>query len=155
MDITRLTKESFSVIGKEGSTDDGPGFIQKLWADANAHYAEIEPLVKKAASGAPVGFWGAMSDMAMQFQPWEDNLSRGRYLAGAEVIAGAEAPAGWTKWTVPGYECLRVKDGGGGTLPAALGYMSENGLELAGAINEFYDPEEDMRMYLFLPVKRV
>lgn len=33
-------KKSFSVIGKEGSTDDGQGFIQALWADANGHFDE-------------------------------------------------------------------------------------------------------------------
>ena len=36
MQIERCIKPPFTVIGKEGSTDDGPGFIQKLWQDANA-----------------------------------------------------------------------------------------------------------------------
>ena len=43
MKIEKYVKESFAVIGKEGSTLDGPGFIQRLWADANAHFGEVQP----------------------------------------------------------------------------------------------------------------
>ena len=35
MKIDECKKASFVVIGKEGSTSDGEGFIQKLWDDAN------------------------------------------------------------------------------------------------------------------------
>jgi hypothetical protein len=63
MDIKKCTKESFSVIGKEGSTYDGNGFIQKLWKNVNKHFNEIESLVKKDENGNPVGSWGAMSDL--------------------------------------------------------------------------------------------
>ena len=35
MKIKTCIKEPFSVIGKEGSTDNGQGFIKTLWADAN------------------------------------------------------------------------------------------------------------------------
>ena len=38
MEIQTCKKESFSIIGKEGSTNDGNEFIQKLWADANSHF---------------------------------------------------------------------------------------------------------------------
>lgn len=38
MKIEKIRKESFTVIGKEGSTDDGAGFIQRLWDDANGHF---------------------------------------------------------------------------------------------------------------------
>ncbi len=38
MRIEKCVKESFVVIGKEGSTLDGEGFIQRLWADANSHF---------------------------------------------------------------------------------------------------------------------
>ncbi len=47
MKFERCEKESFSVIGKEGSSLDGAGFIQKLWNDANSHFAEIQPFAKK------------------------------------------------------------------------------------------------------------
>ena len=29
--MVKVTKKAFAVIGKEGSTLDGEGFIQKLW----------------------------------------------------------------------------------------------------------------------------
>ena len=35
MHIEIINKDSFCVIGKEGSTDMGTGFIQKLWNEAN------------------------------------------------------------------------------------------------------------------------
>ena len=38
MKAEKCIKESFVVIGKEGSTLDGEGFIQSLWMDANSHF---------------------------------------------------------------------------------------------------------------------
>ena len=57
----KVIKEKFVVIGKEGSTLDGEGFIQKLWNDANSHFSEVAHLAKKDANGSIVGIWGAMS----------------------------------------------------------------------------------------------
>ncbi len=51
MKVGRWEKESFVVIGKEGTTADGDGFIQRLWADANAHFDEIRLLDKTDATG--------------------------------------------------------------------------------------------------------
>ena len=47
MRIEKYTKNAFVVIGKEGSTLEGQGFIQKLWSDANSHFSEVQPLAKK------------------------------------------------------------------------------------------------------------
>ena len=47
MNLHSLTKQAFTVIGKEGSTTDGPGFIQRLWANATAHFEEVAHLAKK------------------------------------------------------------------------------------------------------------
>ncbi|MBQ2990775.1 MAG: hypothetical protein IJD60_05745 [Clostridia bacterium] len=44
MEIEKRIKPSFSVIGKEGSTLDGQGFIQKLWSEATARFSEVLPL---------------------------------------------------------------------------------------------------------------
>ena len=44
MKIDKCKKASFVVIGKEGSTSDGEGFIQKLWDDANSHFGEVQHL---------------------------------------------------------------------------------------------------------------
>ena len=69
MKMESCIKESFSVIGKEGSTEDGPGFVQNLWEDANSHFAEVAHLAKKDENGNLVGIWGAMTDFSRSFQP--------------------------------------------------------------------------------------
>lgn len=97
MKIEKRIKPSFSVIGKEGSTLDGQGFIQKLWEDANTHFNEVQPLARKDENGNLTGIWGAMSDCARSFQPWEENFSKGLYLAGVECTDDAQAPGGWIK----------------------------------------------------------
>lgn len=56
--MVKVIKEEFVVIGKEGSTLDGQGFIQKLWDDANGHFSEVAHLAKKDANGGIVGIWG-------------------------------------------------------------------------------------------------
>ena len=49
MEIKKCIKESFSVIGKEGSSKNGNGFIQKLWEDANSHFNEIASQIGRAS----------------------------------------------------------------------------------------------------------
>lgn len=93
MKVGRCEKESFVVIGKEGATTDGDDFIQRLWADADAHFDEVQPLTKTDADGNLAGIWGVMSDFSHSFRPWED-FSKGLYLAGVECAEDAEAPAG-------------------------------------------------------------
>ena len=56
MKIEKCTKKTFVVIGKEGSTLDGQGFIQQLWADANAHFSEVQPFAKTDQNGHLVEF---------------------------------------------------------------------------------------------------
>ena len=48
MEIKRCRKESFSVIGKEGSTRDGAGFVKKLWEEANGHFKEMYGLFRRS-----------------------------------------------------------------------------------------------------------
>lgn len=151
--IERCVKESFAVIGKEGSTDDGEGFIQRLWAEANAHYGEVQQLAKVDGNGQPLGFWGAMSDMTRAFAPWE-NFQRGLYLAGVEVRDDAEAPAGWAKWVIPGYEYLYAPCDEPDTFSQVLAYMKEHNLPLAGAAHDFTCPE-DGKNYVFFPIRKL
>ena len=68
--MMKVIKEKFVVIGKEGSTLDGEGFIQKLWNDANSNFSEVAHLAKRDANGSIVGIWGAMSDISHSFKPW-------------------------------------------------------------------------------------
>ncbi len=83
MEVKTCIKASFSVIGKEGSTEDGAGFIQRLWDDANAHFGEVATLAGKDENGGMLGIWGAMTDFSRSFRPWEDDFSKGLSLAGA------------------------------------------------------------------------
>lgn len=155
MEIYRCVKESFSVIGKEGSTNDGKDFVQKLWQDANSHFQEIEHLAKRDESGNIGGIWGAMSDLSRTFEPWEENFTKGLYLAGAEVQDEAEAPDGWVKWTIPGYEYLYVKCTEENVFSKVIAYMQESGLELAGAVHDFFCPQENEQGYMFFPIRRL
>ncbi len=82
MKVLRVVKQKFTVIGIEGSTNDGSGFINKLWDEANSSFTEIMDLCKRDENGGFVGFWGAMSDFTHSFETWED-FSKGLYLAGA------------------------------------------------------------------------
>lgn len=82
MNIYTCTKESFAVIGKEGSTSDGENFIGRLWDDVNSHFAEIAHLAKKDEAGNICAIWGAMSDFSRSFLAWEEHFSKGALSGG-------------------------------------------------------------------------
>ena len=154
MNINKCIKESFVVIGKEGSTNTGKGFIQNLWEDANSHFHEVEKLAKKDDKGNIVGIWGAMSDMSRSFLPWEDGFTKGLYLAGVECLDAAEAPAGWTKWVIPGYEYIYVECEDENTFSQVIKYMNENDITLVGAVLDFTCPEKG-KNYMFFPIRTI
>ena len=118
--MEEISKNSFVVIGKEGSTEEGDGFIQKLWQEANTHFDEIAGLAKRDESGNLLGIWGAMTDFSRSFKPWDD-FNRGLYLAGAECKDEAEAPEGWVKWVLPASDYLRVECEGDNTFFGHVG----------------------------------
>ena len=151
MNIQKCSMDSFAVIGKEGSINDGQGFIGRLWADATEHFHEVEALAQKDEDGKPLGFWGAMSDMSRSFRPWEDNLSKGLYLAGVQCALDAQAPAGWVKWIVPACEYLYVETEDETTFSRMIGYMNEQGIELAGAVHDFICPQTG-KNFQFFPI---
>lgn len=154
MEVNKCIKESFAVIGKQGSTLDGEGFIQKLWEDANAHFEQVAHLAKKDANGSIAGIWGAMSDFSHTYMPWEDNFSRGLYLAGVECVDGAEAPEGWTKWRIPSFEYLYVECSACNVFAEMLEYLNAKQLSLAGAVQEFTNPQTG-KQYMFFPIKAI
>ena len=154
MKIEKCIKNTFVVIGKEGSTEDGQGFIQKLWTDANSHFNEVQSLAKKDEKGNLVGIWGAMSDCSHSFKPWEDNFSKGLYLAGVECVDDAEAPDGWTKWTIPSFEYIYVETENENTFPEVIRYMEENNITLIGAVHDFTCPESG-KNYMFFPIRTI
>lgn len=153
MKIERCEKESFIVIGKEGATTDGAGFIQKLWNEANSHFGEVEHLAKKDEEGNLCGIWGAMSDFSQSFHPWED-FSNGLYLAGVECNDGAETPDGWTKWVIPGYEYIYVERENDNTFSEVIQYMKGNGIALVGAVHDFTCPKTG-KGYIFFPIRKL
>lgn len=157
MDINHCVREAFAVIGMEGSTEDGEGFIEALWRKANDRFAEISGCAKTDDAGRAWGIWGLMSDFSRSFLPWQEGFTKGLYLAGVEAVEGAEPPAGWARWEVPAFEYLYVKAGEapGDDFCAVLDYMKENGLPLAGAVHEFMRPEENGQLYLFFPIRRM
>lgn len=152
MKIEIRKKPSFSVIGKEGSTLDGQGFIQKLWDDANAHFSEVRSLARKDENGNLIGIWGAMSDLTRSFKPWEDNFSKGLYLAGVECDDDAQAPEGWTNWTIPGYTYLCAQVESESTFSDVMDYMNANNIALAGAVQDFTCPSNG-KNYMYFPIE--
>ena len=154
MKIEKRVKPSFSVIGKEGTTSDGLGFIQKLWEDANSHFHEVQSFAKKDENGNLIGIWGAMSDFTRSFKPWEDNFSKGLYLAGIECTDDAQAPEGWTKWTIPGYVYLCAEVEHENTFSDVLDYMNQNGMTLAGAVHDFTCPANG-KNYMYFPISAI
>ena len=95
-----------------------------------------------------------MSDFSRSFQPWEAGFSRGLYLAGVECGDDAEAPKGWTKWVIPGFEYIYTECTDDETLPKMIGYMAVKGIELAGAVHDFTCPQTG-KQYMFFPVRRL
>ena len=153
MKIERCEKESFVVIGKEGSSLDGAGFIQKLWDEANSHFEEVQHLAKKDENGHIGGIWGAMSDFSHSFNPWED-FNKGLYLAGVECSDDAEAPNGWTKWIIPGYEYIYVECESDDTFSKAIKYLEDNAIPLVGAVHDFTCPQTG-KNYMFFPIRKL
>lgn len=154
MEVQVIEKEAFVVIGKEGSTDMGEGFIQELWKDANSHFNEIQYHAKRDSEGYPVGIWGVMSDFTRRFNPWDDNYTKGLYLAGAECNPEAMPPKGWTRWEIPGYEYLKVQVKSGMEFLKVLQYMKTNGYNLVGAVHDFSDPKTG-EGYMMFPIRKL
>lgn len=153
MEWKTVQKESFSVIGKQGSTEDGESFIQRLWQEANSQFDQVSALAKTDGAGGFAGFWGLMSDRGMNFLPWENDFTQGLYLAGVEVKDGAQPPEGWVKWTSPAYEYL-VAEAGPDAFSQTLAHLRDQGLELAGAVYDFTDPKTgESRQYF--PIRRL
>jgi len=152
--MERIIKPAFAVIGIEGSTEDGPGFIAALWDEANSRFGEVSHLAKTNPDGTLCGVWGAMTDMSRSFQPWEDDFSRGLYLAGVEVRDDAQPPRGWARWDVPGYEYIRLERDNQFCFARGLALLRDEGLPLAGAVHDFTDPATGTG-YMLFPIRKL
>lgn len=152
--MERIIKPAFAVIGMEGSTEDGPGFIQALWEKANSRFGEVAHLAKTNPDGSLCGVWGAMSDMSRSFLPWEDGFTRGLYLASVEVKDDARPPEGWVRWEIPGFEYVRVENDAPDVFPRTLAALEAEGLPLVGAVHDFTDPAAG-KGYMCFPVRKL
>ena len=154
LEMEHIFMPAVSIIGREGSTAEGEGFIARLWSELEAHYSEIAHLVDTDEHGTPCGFWGAMSDTERTFAPWEAGFTRGLYLAGPQCRADAQAPEGWRRWDLPALECLRCKSEGMETFHRGIAYLEARGILLAAAVQDFTDPATG-QAYMFFPIGRV
>ena len=147
MILRREILPAFAVIGMEGSTQEGEGFVARLWTKANARFDEIAPLI----SGTP-RLWGLMTGPNRDFMPWEDGFSRGLYLAGVEAPLDAQPPEGWAKWISPAYEYAVCPMDSPDSFAQALADLAKEGLSLAGAA---YDHNADGQSLVYLPISRL
>ena len=152
--MERWVKKGFAVIGIEGSTAEGAGFVQRLWAEANGRFGEVAALAKTNADGSLAGVWGAMTDMTRSFRPWTEGFTCGLYLAGVECRDDAVPPPGWTRWDVPGFEYVRIPAEGPDAFSRGLTALQQAGLTLKGAVQDHTDPESG-RAYMCFPVRRL
>lgn len=146
---------SFAVIGKEGSTKEGPDFIKKLIEESSSSFSEVSHLGKKNEDGSFSGFWGLMSDFSRQFKPWENGFSEGLYLFGVECPLETAAPKGWVKWVAPEHDYL-VKEVTPETYQDTFKSMVYyqiplNAYKLAGACFDYSDPKTN-KSYIYFPV---
>ena len=154
MKIERCEMPAFAVIGKEGATSEGDGFVARLWEDANSHFGEIAALAAKDENGHLLGVWGAMTDMSRSFQPWEDGFTRGRYLAGVQCDLNQQAPEGWTKWIIPAYEYLYTECTEPNIFAQMIAYLQANSIALVGAVHDFTCPQTG-KNFMFFPIRKL
>ena len=158
--MERIIKPPFAVIGiegtigLEGATEDATHIIGTLWNIANTTFDEVEALAKTNPDGSLCGIWGAMSDLSRSFRPWEDNFTRGLYLAGVEVRDDAQPPEGWVRWDIPGFEYLRMERDNQFCFSRGLAYLRDQGLTLVGAVHDFSDPATGTG-YMLFPIRKL
>lgn len=158
MDFTLEHLPAFAVIGKcgQGGFDDIPRWLLPLWEAANRDFAQIERLVKRNERGQPVALWGAMSDRALRFAPWD--ADGGLYLAGCEALEDAQPPEGWTRWDIPAqtYAVAACTQADNSRVWADMKerVLPRHGYRLAGASHERYQPGAGAgELRLYFPVQ--
>ena len=155
LNVTIVERGPIVLIGREGYGDSARGsqWIQPLWQDLQTHICEAAQVVKHKADGRPAGLWGAMSDAARRYLPWEND---GLYLAGFEADENASTPSGWNRWILPAFRYAVVQ-----CTPQTYGvifqqmiihYLPEHGWNLEGAVQEYYP---DDRMELYFPIAKL
>lgn len=95
-----------------------------------------------------------MTDFSRSFLPWEEGFSQGLYLAGAECRDDAQAPDGWTKWVVPGFEYYRVECDREGVFSEMIAWLAAQDIPLAGAVHDFTCPKTG-KNYMLFPIRKL
>lgn len=145
------TLPGFSVIGKEGSTQDPAFKIETLWQNAENHFSEVARMVVFSSS-SPL-LWGVMSDFAHQLKPWEKNYQEGLYLAGYQLIDDKLIPPeGWRKWDIPArsYFISEVDVDYPSSFEKGIALLERNGYVLSAAP---MDLSKNGRTYILFPVE--
>ena len=132
----------------------GAGLYPKIVGGCQCTFCAGAAACQKGQDGNLVGIWGAMSDFSRSYRPWEENFSKGLYLAGVECLDEVQAPEGWTKWNIPGYEYLCAKVETENTFSEVLDYMQKNQIPLVGAIQDFSCPKSG-KDYMLFPIRRL
>lgn len=147
---------AFSVIGKLGSTQDGPDFINGLIKSANENFEEISSLVLKKADGSLKGVWGLMSGNLGKLEPWGNNFTEGQYLYGAECGDYAKAPEGWARWNVPArsyfVKITTIENYKKDFYDYVNYYIPVQGYKLIGAAFDREDPNNEKNISIYFPV---
>ena len=141
MQIETFDRPAIPIIGKLGC---GPAscakqWIPALWQSANGNFEQVRPMVLWNELGAIRSLWGAMSDVRGRFLPWGES---GMYLAGFEVHPDAAPPEDWVRWDLPAARYVAATTAAmeyDDTYRHMLHtYLPEQGLRLAGAVQEHY-----------------
>jgi hypothetical protein len=148
-----LDLDSFALLGKEGSSSEGPGFVEKLWNAAERGLPEILPALKTDKFG-PL-YWGAMSSRARDLSPWNHDFKEGLYLAGFEMLdPKLLAPEKWVKWEIPARKYFVIKVGAdyGRSFAEGLKALQKEGYVLSGAV---FDHLAKGILYLYYPIEAI
>jgi hypothetical protein len=145
------TLPAFSIIGKEGTTQDPSFQIERLWAEAENHFPEVARMVLFSFS-APV-LWGVMSDFSRQLKPWEKNYQNGLYLAGYQLLdSQLIPPEGWQKWDIPArdYFVEEIGDDYSSSFKRGIASLTRNGFSLSGAPMDY---SKNGRTFIYFPIE--
>lgn len=157
MKIEIVEKKDFEVIGKVamGKSDEHSKWVLPLWKTFNDNIKEIVNVIKIDNNGILAGLWGIMNDIDETFSPWSD---MGKYMAGVEVIEGANTPNGWIKWYIDGGKFLKVKcniQNYNEIFKKIINdYIPKNGYTVIGNVMEYYIPNSK-DFYLFFKIENL
>jgi len=154
--IKYLYKDAFAVIGKmgQGAAGNTQEWIPPLWEAANSNFKEVENLIRKSKSGAPL-IWGAMNDINESNKRWGETgmATMGKYMAGGEADARTVPPDGWSKWVIPAQTYLVASCSMDDYGKVFMEITEKLGAGIVGSIHEFYpEPGNPNMLDIYFPI---